>query len=80
MKYKVAFINIWQNFSPSLMKIHEALICHVYNTVINVKYCEIIINRGVLFFADFVVHLALKPRKKKIQRNAIFLFIVGYNV
>jgi hypothetical protein len=41
------------------------------------NYCEIFINRGVLIFADFVVHL---NHENKIKRNTIFPLIVAYNV
>ena len=52
---------------------------NVYSAILvsNYMYCELIINREVLIFADLVVHL---NHEIKIQRNTIFPFIVVCNV
>ena len=45
---------------------------HMYVFMTNqqyIIYCEIIINRGVLIFVDFLVHL---NHKNQIQHNPIF--------
>jgi hypothetical protein len=54
-------------------------ICKTIWSIQNISkdYCEIIINCGVLIFADFVVHL---NSEIKIQPNSIFPWIVACNV
>jgi hypothetical protein len=48
----------WEKLNAPDAKMHHCYIdVYLLCQVIMIYYCEIIINRGVLIFADFLVHL-----------------------
>jgi hypothetical protein len=61
ISYQIAFLFIYSTFAAKYLNSLDEKETAIYDKLINKPsndwYCEIIINRGFLIFADFVVHL-----------------------